>query len=69
HTLVDNLPARGLIEPLVGRETSSSAQFGGQLTRAQICWAPGSILGADACLDIQPSGVSVDHRFKLRGGL
>ena len=57
HTPVDNVPARGLVEPLVGRETRSSARFGGQLINAQICWVPGSVLGADACLDIQPSGV------------
>ena len=57
HTLVDNVPARGLIEPLLGRETQSSARFGDHLTNAQICWVPGSILGADACLVIQPSGI------------
>lgn len=57
HALVDDVPARGLVEPLVGRETRCSARFGGQLTNAQICWVPGSVLGADTCLDIQPSGV------------
>lgn len=57
HTLVGNVPAHGLIEPLVGRETQSSARFGDHLTNGQVCWVPGSILGADACLVIQPSGI------------
>ncbi len=44
HTVTCNLEARGALEPLVGRETTTSSGFGRNLTKGQICWAPGSVL-------------------------
>ncbi len=62
HTLVEDVEARGQIEPLVGRETSAkSEQFGMKLTPAQICWAPGALLQKETCketcFEITPLGV------------
>lgn len=58
HVLVNRVQAAGPIEPLVGRETrSGSHTFGGVLTAAQICWAPGSRVGKPTRFEIMPSGV------------
>lgn len=46
HTQVDDVEAKGLIEPLVGRSTptDNSQRFGTNLTSARLCWAPGALL-------------------------
>ncbi len=57
HTLVQNIKAQGPIEPLVGRETLRNSQyFGMSLTRAKLCWAPGSILLEDVVFQIEKDG-------------
>jgi hypothetical protein len=44
HALVDGISARGMAEPVVGRETGrDSERFGQHLTAAQLSWTPGSI--------------------------
>ncbi|MBW1928096.1 MAG: hypothetical protein JRJ13_02955 [Deltaproteobacteria bacterium] len=57
HTLVDNVKAMGQVEVLVGRETKQSDSFGNELTRGQICWAPGSILLDEAKIILRENGV------------
>ncbi|MCI0722254.1 MAG: hypothetical protein L0338_25270 [Acidobacteria bacterium] len=57
HTLSENTMARGLIEPLVGRETRVGASFGQRLTRARICWTPGSISEASQQFVIAGDGI------------
>jgi len=56
HTLVEGAKARGMIEPLVGRETYHSQHFGMGLTQAKICWVPGSVLAVDACCELGQGG-------------
>jgi len=57
HTLLQNVAARGVIEPLVGRETQSDSQrFGMNLTQAQVCWVPGSLVVENAALSVNPDG-------------
>lgn len=57
HTLTPGVEARGDIEPLVGRETQTSAQFGAQLTRAQICWTPGAQMLETQWLTVTTTGM------------
>lgn len=59
HTLAHNVPASGMIEPLVGRETCTedSQSFGRTLTKAQICWVPGSILQKATSFILHESGI------------
>lgn len=57
HALVQEIRARGAIEPLIGRETSNdSQQFGKTLTPAVLCWAPGSIILEMTIFEITSSG-------------
>ncbi len=55
--------ATGVLEPLIGRETrqgsSGRAQFGQNVTRARVCWVPGSRLpdGPSHTLSIDVLGV------------
>jgi hypothetical protein len=42
HSPVQGLEARGSIEAVVGRETTTSQRYGRELTRGQIFWIPGS---------------------------
>lgn len=57
HTLTQNVDARGHIEPLIGRETrTDSRRFGMTLTRAQICWAPGTIVQHRATFEVSELG-------------
>jgi len=58
HTLAGNVKARGMIEPLVGRETvGDSRTFGQSLTRGQVCWVPGSVVEGKECLTLDETGV------------
>lgn len=59
HTLVDGVKARGMIEPLVGRETrrDDSRSFGRVLTPAQLCWAPGSVIEQEELLVLNEKGI------------
>ncbi len=58
HTAAGGIDVRGMIEPVVGRETGSdSATFGKKLTRAQICWVPGSVVTMAATVQIAASGI------------
>jgi|YNPMSStandDraft_2_1061718.scaffolds.fasta_scaffold00898_12 hypothetical protein len=57
HALVQDIPARGAIEPLIGRETcNDSQQFGKTLTPGVLCWLPGSILLESRMFEITSSG-------------
>ena len=53
HAPVEDLTAKGAVEPLVGRETVLSAYFGAKLIQARICWVPGSVLEDAGELEIQ----------------
>lgn len=58
HTLTANVQARGMIEPLVGRETRGDSQsFGQTLTSAQVCWVPGSIVLQEVTLQLENDGI------------
>jgi hypothetical protein len=54
HTVADGLSCRGVLEPYIGRETSSGKGFGGKITQAEICWMPGGRMEADLTFEIQP---------------
>jgi len=47
----------GPIEPLVGRETRKDGRFGVQLSRARICYVPGSTVESGAAFQIGPYGI------------
>jgi hypothetical protein len=42
HSSARGLEARGSIEAVVGRETTTSQRYGRELTRGQVFWVPGS---------------------------
>lgn len=56
HGVLDGLAAKGQIEPLVGRETENGGKFGAHLSRARICWVPGSRLIEERVLSIGDYG-------------
>lgn len=56
HILAQGIHARGTVEPLVGRETSHSHAFGFNLTQAMVCWAPGSVITANALVQLEDEG-------------
>lgn len=43
HVLATGKNINGFVEPLVGRVTSESSGFGGNMSEADICWAPGEL--------------------------
>ncbi len=47
----------GPVEPLVGRETGPDSRFGVRISRARICYAPGSRVSRDATVQIGRFGV------------
>ncbi len=58
HTVVNSVQVKGMIEPLVGRETTSdSAKFGRKLMPAKLCWVPGSVVQDALWFSISFSGV------------
>jgi hypothetical protein len=59
HTVTTNVLGKGSIEPLVGRETDTknSQAFGHNLTRAKICWAPGTVLDSPTTFQINREGL------------
>ncbi|MCS7248928.1 MAG: hypothetical protein NZ840_11915 [Anaerolineales bacterium] len=58
HAIAQGVNARGMIEPLVGRETSGrSDAFGRVLSPAWVCWTPGSVLEEETQFEIVDSGV------------
>lgn len=58
HAIANGIRVKGMIEPLVGRETRTDSQrFGMTLTRrVQICWAPGAIVQQDATFEVTEMG-------------
>lgn len=57
HVLATSTNINGCIEPLVGRATSEHSGFGGEISEANICWAPGSCIKYDSSFMIQPKGI------------
>jgi len=57
HALADGLNCKGTIEPLVGRETDENKGFGGVISKAEICWIPGSIVNANKIFNIYSKGI------------
>jgi hypothetical protein len=57
HVLATSTNICGCVEPLVGRVTSESSGFGGMISEANICWAPGSCIKIDCSFMIQPKGI------------
>lgn len=57
HALAEQLGCKGTIEPLVGRETDENKGFGGVISKAEICWIPGSIVNANKRFNIYSKGI------------
>jgi hypothetical protein len=58
HTLASAVKARGMIEPLVGRETVGDSQsFGQSLIAGRVCWTPGSLVDRKECLTLDEAGI------------
>ena len=57
HVLATSTNIYGRIEPLVGRATSQRSGFGGMISEANICWAPGRCIKNDCWFNIQPKGI------------
>ena len=57
HSLANGLDCKGTIEPLVGRETNESRGFGGMISKAKICWMPGSIVKKGHEFEISSRGI------------
>ncbi len=57
HALADKSYCNGTIEPLVGRETTESRGFGGMISKAKICWMPGSIVKENSQFEISSRGI------------
>jgi len=57
HALVDGLDCNGTIEPLVGRETDENKGFGGVVSMADVCWAPGSYVKEKITYNILYKGI------------
>lgn len=58
HAALEGVRAKGMIEPLVGRETrGDSASFGQELTAARACWTPGSVVEQEGAFALEASGV------------
>ena len=47
----------GTLEPLVGRFTENNGAFGKSISRAQICWMPGSAVIKNEPFQILPKGI------------
>lgn len=57
-TLADSVSAAGDIEPLVGRETKDTDQYGRTLVTHGVCWQPGAeVTNASASLCIAAYGI------------
>jgi len=59
HVPTEGIQGKGLIEPLVGRETDTrkSHAFGCRLTCGVMCWTPGSVLKSATRFEITPQGL------------
>lgn len=59
HTPANDLKGWGMIEPLVGRETNPgrSDAFGCALTKATLCWAPGTLVEETEWFEIGREGM------------
>jgi len=57
HAQTNGLDLIGTVEPLVGRVTSKDKGFGGLISEADICWAPGSKLKVKTPFYLQEKGV------------
>lgn len=57
HTVAQVAHASGAIEPLVGRDTVGSDRFGRRLTKAELCWVPGSVCEEALWLEISPEEI------------
>lgn len=58
HTFAENIDCKGIIEPLVGRETDTKmANFGKYCSTAQICWSPGARVNEEIKIEIYHKGL------------
>lgn len=48
---------RGEVEPLVGRETTYRAGFGGRVSSATVCWTPDSTVGEETVFTLGGLGI------------
>ena len=48
---------KGEVEPLIGRETTRQAGFGGRVSSATVCWTPGSTVKGETVFTICGKGV------------
>lgn len=61
HTMVNEITCNGTIEPLVGRETDAHSGFGGVISKAAICWVPGSCVKEKTTFRISYRGILELH--------
>jgi len=65
HTEAESLEVKkvenGTLEPLVGRETTSPTTFGKVVSKADICWVPGTTITEEKTFQIQPRGIWKQH--------
>jgi len=57
HALINRLNCIGIIEPLIGRETNKNKGFGDIISKADVCWAPGSKVKANTKFQILEKGI------------
>jgi hypothetical protein len=57
HSPVQGLEAKGSIEALVGRETTTSDRYGRELTRGEVFWAPGSFCDSACEFEVGRDGI------------
>jgi hypothetical protein len=58
HVPANGVQARGMIEPLVGRETKTDSRtYGRTLIRSGVCWVPGSICEETGMFEFSAEGI------------
>lgn len=57
HTKANDLNCNGTIEPFIGRETININKYGFEVSKADICWTPGSKLCERKGFEILKQGV------------
>ncbi|MEM4217236.1 MAG: hypothetical protein QXZ09_04385 [Candidatus Methanomethylicaceae archaeon] len=57
HTIVNGVNAKGMIEPLVWRVTTSSNYFGMNLSFGAMCWEPGAVLSNEYTFELTEEGL------------
>jgi len=63
HTIAtDESDCEGVLEPFIGRETTSKDCFGTYFSKPEICWIPGSKVKSDSSYVIDAKGLWKKHK-------